>query len=681
MGDTISYKQHHILFLFFSLLLSISVTASKAYAAQDTIIVNSTEDSEDFGGDQQVDDLPGPDGLLTLREAVTAANNTSGPQFTAFNIPTSDPNYSPSGFDGMFVIYIENTPGIFLNDDSTTIDGTTQTDFTGDTNPSGHEIHIRTTAPFANINGIEINANDNTVLGLQGLSLFRYSIRIDGHRNAIKNCNLNQGNSAAVYITGSNNVIGSTESGETNHLSSSGNGIWIVGPEANENQIIGNDLTGSQTYGIHIEPDNSYNVIGGPTEAERNIIGDNGHVDENIPDGANVFIEGTHNTLQGNYIGVDESGASALGNIAHGVEITGSFHTIKDNVISGHNYNSQVLNGRTRGIMIRGGQETHDITIQGNLIGTDASGTDAIPNQIGIRVEADLSTYVHDILIGGTGIGEANTIAFNAMDGVAIEKGGGVDAGPTGIQLSANAIYANEELGIDLNDDPSTETYPNSVTPNDEGDTDTGANQVQNFPVIESAVDNGEETVITGTIDTQNPETVIIELFSNDSADASGYGEGHIYEASGNPDANGNFSIPLHSGLSNQYITATATDANGNTSEFSEAAPVDQPSSIEISQNPAPESFKLYSNYPNPFNPSTTFRFDLPERSRVRLSVFDITGQIVATLVNGKKETGTHTIRWQPQDKASGIYFYRLKARSTSGNTSFNATGKMIYSR
>lgn len=59
------------------------------------IIVSATSDVVDFGGAQQISDLPGPDGVVSLREAITAANNTTGPNVIGFNIPTNDP-----GFDG-----------------------------------------------------------------------------------------------------------------------------------------------------------------------------------------------------------------------------------------------------------------------------------------------------------------------------------------------------------------------------------------------------------------------------------------------------------------------------------------------------------------------------------------------------------------------------------------------------
>jgi len=81
-----------------------------------------------------------------------------------------------------------------------------------------------------------------------------------------------------------------------------------------------------------------------------------------------------------------------------------------------------------------------------------------------------------------------------------------------------------------------------------------------------------------------------------------------------------------------------------------------------------PKEFVLYPAYPNPFNPSTTIRFDLPEEGFITLSVYDITGKLVETLVNKTVPAGYHSHTWQPQNLASGLYIVRLKA----GQKTFN---------
>ena len=76
--------------------------------------------------------------------------------------------------------------------------------------------------------------------------------------------------------------------------------------------------------------------------------------------------------------------------------------------------------------------------------------------------------------------------------------------------------------------------------------------------------------------------------------------------------------------------------------------------------NTLPKEFSLSQNYPNPFNPSTNIEFSLPEQSIVRLTIFNMLGQKVATLANERKEAGVYTVNWNASSVASGVYFYRL---------------------
>ena len=90
--------------------------------------------------------------------------------------------------------------------------------------------------------------------------------------------------------------------------------------------------------------------------------------------------------------------------------------------------------------------------------------------------------------------------------------------------------------------------------------------------------------------------------------------------------------------------------------------PSDQPPDMARINTP-----NIAQNYPNPFNLSTEIRFTLPDDAKVTLNIYNILGQKVATLVDGEKQAGTHSIYWDGRDKsgsevASGIYFYQLKA-------------------
>jgi hypothetical protein len=86
--------------------------------------------------------------------------------------------------------------------------------------------------------------------------------------------------------------------------------------------------------------------------------------------------------------------------------------------------------------------------------------------------------------------------------------------------------------------------------------------------------------------------------------------------------------------------------------------------SAGVEEQPVPKEFVLYPAYPNPFNPSTTIRFDLPEEGFITLSVYDITGKLVETLINEVLQQGSHNILWQPQNLPSGNYFVQLKSRN-----------------
>ena len=85
-----------------------------------------------------------------------------------------------------------------------------------------------------------------------------------------------------------------------------------------------------------------------------------------------------------------------------------------------------------------------------------------------------------------------------------------------------------------------------------------------------------------------------------------------------------------------------------------------------------PFQFQLYNNYPNPFNPTTKIKYQLPELSFVTLKVYDVLGNEVAILVSEEKPIGTYELIWHSENLPSGIYFYRLQAGS------FVETKKMV---
>jgi hypothetical protein len=82
--------------------------------------------------------------------------------------------------------------------------------------------------------------------------------------------------------------------------------------------------------------------------------------------------------------------------------------------------------------------------------------------------------------------------------------------------------------------------------------------------------------------------------------------------------------------------------------------------------------FELAQNFPNPFNPSTTIQFTLPQDDVVRLKVFDASGRDVQTLVNGRTSKGTHSDQFNAANLSSGVYLYRLET------STFSETKKML---
>ena len=89
------------------------------------------------------------------------------------------------------------------------------------------------------------------------------------------------------------------------------------------------------------------------------------------------------------------------------------------------------------------------------------------------------------------------------------------------------------------------------------------------------------------------------------------------------------------------------------------------PSIVEVSFN-APAEFSLKQNYPNPFNPTTTINYSLPENAQVTLTVFDVLGREVTTLVNKEQESGIYNVKFDASKLNSGIYFYKLNAGTFS---------------
>jgi hypothetical protein len=214
------------------------------------------------------------------------------------------------------------------------------------------------------------------------------------------------------------------------------------------------------------------------------------------------------------------------------------------------------------GVLISGATATAN-TVAGNRIGADVNNSGGLGNGLdGVRVDNSSGNT-----IGGLLSGEDNSIVTNGQDGVGINAGAGNRV--LGNSIDSNGATA-QHLGIDLS--------PDGVNPNDAGDADAGANNGQNFPVVTSAVLTGGGNInIQGTLNSTASSTFRVELFNNSACDPSGFGEGGFLvgpasvttDAAGGASFNVNIS-PTDVGVGD-FITATATNmATGDTSEFSQ---------------------------------------------------------------------------------------------------------------
>ena len=204
----------------------------------------------------------------------------------------------------------------------------------------------------------------------------------------------------------------------------------------------------------------------------------------------------------------------------------------------------------------------------GNLIGTEADGISPLGN----FNDAGISIISPNNTIGGNAAGAANTIAFNNIEGVRIQSLPDEEA--TGNRILRNSIFSNGRLGIDLVGGAQNAA---GATANDPGDTDTGPNNLQNKPVLTSAVTSGGVTTIQANLNSTPDSTFVIRFFSNPSGNE---GKQFIGQKSVTTDSNGNVSFSFSSTTAvptGQTVTATATSSGGDTSEFSAPREVTRP--------------------------------------------------------------------------------------------------------
>ncbi len=379
-----------------------------------------------------------------------------------------------------------------------------------------------------------------------------------------------------------------------------------------------NDYGGYHIQGCYIGTDASGAALGDPiginiNQADNNLIGGSDPADFNVITGEVVVDGSADNEIRGNYIGLDAGGANTVG--AGGISLRNASNNIIDANVSAGSY---------RGIEIRGATAQQN-TITNNFLGTDMTGDNGMGtgligiylgegaasnfigtpgngnvigswqyngmvvdsafnnkiqgNWFGTNQSADIdlgngNEAIHlindaaDNTVGGENSGEGNIIAYN--DGIAVRVGyentPGEEAG-VGNAILGNSIYLNG-FGIDID--------PPGINENDDLDSDTGPNNLQNSPQLSQVNVGTDDTHITGQLHSAPDTEYRLEFFANVGLDANDLGQGeqffgHTYVTT---DASGNVSLDVHLAAEitpGHYVTATATDPDNNSSEFSNA--------------------------------------------------------------------------------------------------------------
>ncbi len=572
-------------------------------------------------------------GSGSLRQAILDANSNSGADTIIFDIPDTDPAYDADR--GVWTIHLLTSLNS-ITDDSTTIDGNSQTLNRGNTNTEGPEIELD--GSLANSGGLVIASSYNTISGLvinrfalEGIVIFTaHYNKITGNyigTDATGTNELSNMTGIAISLGSKNNTIGGSSIEERNLISGNTEyGILVSGYYTGNNIITGNyigtDITGDLPLGnwygnIKLFYNASNNFIGGADPGEGNIIS-SAKFSTNIYTGNGITIDNSDsNKIVGNSIGTGKNGNTLLANEGVGIVINESNGTVVGGIAAGEGniigWNNWV------GILVRDPASTNN-SISGNSIGTDNTVSLALNNS----TNALNSGILVDFGASENTIGPDNLIAHNTGSGITVNHDS-----TTGNTITRNIILDQTEAAIAIKNAGNNDIVP---------------------PVI---------TEVTGTqVSGTSCADCLIELFSSESNEAD------VYEGSIAADESGNFTWNGSIGLA--YVTATATDSRGNTSRLSDPLENGSFTGIEpAGQNALPEQIWLGQSFPNPFPLRTEIHYRIPYPGKVSLKIYDLNGREIATLVNEFRNTGSYSINWYGKDSyqnrvSEGIYYYVL---------------------
>ncbi len=514
---------------------------------QQTFTVDSAADTGDQTPGDGVCDVTGASTACTLRAAIQEVNALGGGPFAiAFNL----------GAGGGTVRPATPLPSITT---PVVIDGVSQQSgayCASEGSPASLNVVLKGDLTTG-VDGLTLasGSGGSTIRGLVINEFDGHGIRVASNNNEIV-CNFvgtGPAGTAAVpngldgvHVTGNNNRIGGDSYALRNVISGNlGSGVEISGASATGNKVKGNLIglaagggagLGNGASGVEVDAA-ANSVIGGNSPVEGNVISANGQ------HGVRIHSLATGNAVRGNTIGLNEAATADRGNVNSGVLLDNA----PDNFVGGVSldYGNLIAGNGGNGVLVQGGASSNNI--RHNRIGVDINGTALSNDGSGVRFNVSTDNWVGD-----------NTIWHNAQGGVVVLANGQMN------RIRTNSIYQNSGLGIDLNND--------GVTPNDgAGDPDTGGNGLQNFPVI-TGIDAVAGTVDAALISTANM-AFTIDFFSSAQCDASGHGEGQTYLGTytGTTNAAGtlSFTHPLAGLVDGEFLTAVATDADDNSSEFS----------------------------------------------------------------------------------------------------------------
>jgi hypothetical protein len=506
----------------------------------------------------------------SLRQALLDANAHAATDTIVFDIPGPAPHV---------ITLVTPLPGI---DDAVVIDGTPAGTCSTDLAPTieidgvntfehglfvtaaGTTIRGLAVTRFRSVEsaGIFIASGVGSVVECSYLGLAPDGVTVKGNYDGIR-----LGGSFTSTIGGETAAVRNVISGNLHH------GVLIMGPlsipgsvglHSVKGNFIGTDATGTLDRGNGAEGvriiRSASNTIGGSATA-RNVISGNG--------GEGVRIDGAiakDNVVEGNYIGTTASGSADLGNSASGVYIRRApQNSVIGNVVSGNDGFAGIAicgnlefcgGGDVEGVPGVPESDASGNVVQGNIVGRTADGATPLGNTgRGVSIDGAPNT-----IVGGPTDAEGNVLSANSV-GVVV-----FNTGATGNRIQRNSIYDNTGLGVDLRGD--------GVTANDPGDADTGPNDLQNFPVLDSALITGGVTIVSGSLNSTADTTFVIDLYESASCDPSGNGEGQTWfgsvtvttDGSGNVSFSGTFGVTLPVGSA---VTALATSPGNSTSEFS----------------------------------------------------------------------------------------------------------------